>query len=94
MHDFGLLGMYIFVALIAILFSYIYYGKIKYRTRSLKTTRWTLVYGYLYYWIVLSPIDQYSSAYVSAGTIIILFVIIFLYSFLSGEGMRMRLRWK
>ena len=94
LHDFGLLGMYIFVALIAILFSYIYYGKIKYRTRSLKTTRWTLVYGYLYYWIVLSPIDQYSSAYVSAGTIIILFVIIFLYSFLSGEGMRMRLRWK
>lgn len=94
LHDFGLLGMYIFVALIAILFAYIYYGKIKYRAKSLKTARWTLVYGYLYYWIVSSSIIQYSSAYISAGTIIILFVIIFLYSFLSDEGTRIRLRWK
>ncbi|HEM5348789.1 TPA: oligosaccharide repeat unit polymerase, partial [Streptococcus suis] len=39
-HDFGLLGMYIFVALIALWFSFLYFGKIKYMSQSSVTSRW------------------------------------------------------
>ncbi|HEM6497557.1 O-antigen polymerase [Streptococcus suis] len=93
-HDFGLLGMYIFVALIALWFSFLYFGKIKYMSQSSVTSRWLLVYSYFYYWIISSSIIQYSVAYVSIGTILNLLVILLLYQFLIGNSKKIRLRLK
>lgn len=64
-HDFGFWGMIVFTVLVAWLFSYIYYKKIKWRRRSARVDCWTLVYGYLFYWVVISSIDQGSQFYLS-----------------------------
>lgn len=93
LHDFGLIGMYMFVALIAIFFAYMYFGKIKNKPLSPSTTRWTLIYGYFYYWIVSSSIIQYSTAYVAVGTVLNLVVILLLYNFLSGNQRRIKFKW-
>lgn len=77
LHDFGILGMYIFTALIAMVFAYIYFRKIK-QGRKRGCIGWVLIYGYLYYWIVVSSILQYSVAYISAGTCITVFFLLLL----------------
>lgn len=69
LHDFGFVGMCVFVALISFFFAWIYYRKIKYQPRF-KCSGWTIAYGYLYYWIICSPIDQYSVNMISAGALI------------------------
>ena len=69
LHDFGLIGMYIFVAFIAFLFAYIYFKKIKYRPQY-TCAGWSIAYGYLYYWILLSPIEQYSMNMISVGAVV------------------------
>lgn len=94
LHDFGLIGMYVFVAIIALFFAWMYYGKIKGKPKNESTSYWTLIYGYFYYWIVSSSIIQYSTAYVSAGTIMILFVIVFIYRFLSEENKRIVFKYR
>ena len=81
LHDFGLLGMYVFTILIAMLFSWVYYKKIKYREER-KTTIWVILYGYFFYWIILSSIEQYSQTYISAGVFITICIIIVLYKVL------------
>lgn len=78
LHDFGLFGMYIFVALIAIFFAWMYFRHIKYQSKE-KCVGWVLAYGYLYYWIVCSSIVQYSVNYISVGAVIIIMLIIILY---------------
>lgn len=94
LHDFGLFGMYLFVAIIAMFFAYMYFIKIKNKPLSISTTRWTLIYGYFYYWIVSSSIIQYSAAYISMGTILNLIAILVLYHFLTATPSRIRIRWK
>lgn len=76
LHDYGFIGMYIFTIVIAFLFAWIYYGKIKGEKRTRKVDKWVLVYGYLYYWMVSSSILQYSSSYISMGTVMILTIIL------------------
>ena len=78
-HDFGLLGMYLFTVFIALLFSYIYFAKIKNKRRNQSVDRWVLVYGNLYYWLILSSIDQYSQSYISVGALLIIILIVFEY---------------
>ncbi len=78
-HDFGLLGMYIFVILVALLFSYIYYSKIYRQSLYEGIHYWTLIYAYLYYWIIASSIMQYSVSYISVGTCAIISLILVLY---------------
>lgn len=89
LHDFGTWGMYLFVAGIAIFFATIYYGKIKYRPRTENTIKWTIIYMYFYYWIVSSPILQYSVAYISVGTVTNLIVILILYKFITEENRKL-----
>lgn len=92
LHDFGLLGMYVFVALIACFFAYIYYYKINGVKRSSSTNRWTLIYAYFFYWIIASPMIQYSVAYLSVGTVQNLLIIMIVYMFLSEEGVNIKLK--
>lgn len=76
LHDFGIVGMYIFVIATAIFYCYIYYGKIKNRnTPFSKKQYWILFYMYIYYGIVRFSVDTYSQSYVSAGTVIIMMII-------------------
>lgn len=83
-HDFGLVGMYIFTAFVACLFSYIYFKNIKNKPPK-NCAGWVLLMGYLYYWIVVSSIVQYSSAYISAGTVTTFTLVIVLYYFLTTK---------
>ncbi len=84
LHDFGFAGMLVFTALVALLFSWIYYGKIKWKTRTVGTDCWSIVYGYLFYWVVLSSIDQYSQTYISLNTLTILLTMIVMYRLMTG----------
>lgn len=88
LHDFGLFGMYAFTILIAFFFAWMYFKKIKYKDKT-KSEFWVFLYGYLYYWIILSPIDQYSMAYISAGTVFIMFFTYLLYLFILNPA-----KWK
>lgn len=84
LHDFGLVGMFIFTALVACFFSWMYFKKIKYRPRD-QTVAWVLLYGYIYYWLICSSIDQYSQNYISAGTVIIVLLIIIGFKILTKK---------
>lgn len=70
LHDFGPIGMYIFVFLIGIFFGILYYIVIRSKSRC---TLWDInlmVYSYLFYWIFLSSIEQYSMTIISVFTFI------------------------
>ena len=60
LHDFGYAGMYIFVSVVALIFSYTYYFKIKYRECTDKRDLELFYYGYFYHWIISSVVDSYS----------------------------------
>ena len=57
-HDFGLIGMYIVVALTAILFSYIYYKRIYGKYQSYKNDRILILYSYFFYMIYIFSVDN------------------------------------
>lgn len=84
LHDFGLIGMYIFTIAISFLFSWIYYKKIRYKKKK-NCILWCLLYGYLFYWIILSSIDQYSQTYISAGTVLTVAVMFILFKFMTAK---------
>lgn len=84
LHDFGILGMYMFVAVIACFFSWIYNKKIKYKPRD-SNVSWVLIYGYLFYWIISSSIIQYSGNYISVGTLITISLMIILFKVMVNE---------
>lgn len=69
LHDFGIVGMYVFVFIIALFFAWLYHGHIKGRKNNLKTRRWVMIYGYLFYWIFISSISQYSANLISFGAV-------------------------
>ena len=72
LQDFGLIGMYVFTALISLFFSHFYEWKIKYQPLRHKQDLRVIVYSYLFYWIVMSSIEQYSMIFISLQTILIL----------------------
>lgn len=90
LHDFGLFGMYIFTILVSILFCWIYYGKIKGQPKTKKTDYWVLVYGYLYYWIIYTSIDQRSISFVSVSAILVVLAILIGYTIVT----RIKLVWR
>lgn len=91
LHDFGLVGMYVFVFIIACFFAWLYFNKIKYKPRK-KTIPWVLLYGYLYYWLVCSSMDQYSQNYISAGAVIVVTIMIVGFKFIAGDTFKASLK--
>lgn len=69
LHDFGFWGMIVFTILVALLFAWIYYKKIKWRPRTRKPDVWVLIYGFLYYWIISSSILQTGVLYFTFDTV-------------------------
>ena len=92
LHDFGYVGMYIFVALVGIFFGWFYYGKIKNKQRTKRLEYWIIVYGYFYYWIVYSSIDQRSISYIATTPIMNIFAMLILYWFLVLNKLRIAVR--
>ena len=78
LHDFGYAGMYIFVSVVALIFSYTYYFKIKYRECTDKRDLELFYYAYFYYWIITSVVECYSCS-ISTATIVmvVMFAILF-----------------
>ena len=70
LHDFGILGMYIFTICVSLFFSSYYFIKIKYKEVSLNTDINIIIYSYILYWIVLASIEQYSMTIISVQTLI------------------------
>ena len=83
LHDFGFLGMIFFTILIALLFSWIYYSKIRGEKYSTKLDRWILIYGYMFFWIVVSSIDQICQTMLRIYTFTIILAIVMLYELLT-----------
>lgn len=94
MHDFGLAGMYVFTALVAMLFAWLYYGKIKNRKINNSRDIWTLAYGYIFYWMVLSSIEQYSCLVISFNFASYLAIILAEYACMTRVRLCPGKKWK
>ncbi|WP_447584578.1 O-antigen polymerase [Streptococcus pasteurianus] len=70
LYDFGPIGMYLFVFCIGALFSYFYFIIIRSRRRSDFWDMNVMIYSYLFYWVFLSSIEQYSMVIISVFTLI------------------------
>lgn len=81
LHDFGIVGMYLFVILVSSFFSGMYLFKVKYKRISYTTDFYIMVYGYFMYWIILSSIEQYAVIYISIYTVITLLLLYVLWKF-------------
>ena len=87
-HDFGLIGMYIFVIAIAFFFTLIYYGKIKKRPQTRARDYWVVAYGYIYYWIFYSSIDQRSISFIATTPIMNIIALLILKWFLTSNKIK------
>ncbi len=74
-HDFGIGGMLLFTVCVSLLFSWLYYGRIKnvYNAKNLDFR--IITYGYLFYWIIYASIDQRSISMLSMTTVVTFLVI-------------------
>lgn len=70
LHDFGPIGMYLFVIAIGAFFAYYYYKVIRGKKRNCHWDIQVLIYSYLFYWVMLSSIEQYSMVILSVFTLI------------------------
>lgn len=80
-HDFGLFGMCLMTFLVFLVFSWMY-SSFKVRRLHSRTNYLIICYCYLFYWVVLSSIENYSIGIVSLGTIITLILMKCVYVFL------------
>lgn len=92
LHDFGFIGMLIFTVLVALFFSWIYYGKIQWKRRTVSTDCWSIVYGYLFYWIVVSSIMQYSELCISFATLTMIIALVLGYRLMTSVRIKNRQR--
>lgn len=76
LQDFGYIGMYVFVGIVAIIFCYIYYFKIKYRESTDKRDLALFFYAYFYYWIISSVVECYSFTLSTSTFIMVVMVVI------------------
>ncbi len=79
-NDFGYFGMLIFTFILIFFFSNVY-SKFKYKHNSYRNDCVIIFYSYLFYWIVLSSVEQYSIGFVSMGTVLTLIYFRLLYFF-------------
>lgn len=91
LHDFGFVGMLIFTVFVSWLFAWIYYGKIKWK-HTRHTPYWIMLYGYLFYWIVLMSIDQYSQTIISLTTALQVILMFLWYDFATRYKLKKKCR--
>ena len=84
LHDFGLVGMLIMTIVVVGLFSY-WYSTFSKRKITRNTDLSIIIFSYLYYWIVLSSIENYSIGIVSAGSLFTVISITVMYRILFPD---------
>ena len=84
LHDFGLAGMLIMTIVVVGLFSY-WYSTFSKRKITRNTDLSIIIFSYLYYWIVLSSIENYSIGIVSAGSLFTVISIAVMYRILFPD---------
>ena len=89
-HDFGLFGMYLIIALTAILFSYFYYKKIYGKYQSYKNDRVLILYSYFFYIIYIFAIDCAIYLYVYFGLVFFFAISYLLYAFVFSNRITLR----
>lgn len=80
LHDFGFLGMIVFVAFISMIFGIVYFKKIKYITNSFENNFWVLLYSFFFPWIAMASIEQYAASYLSVNRFITIALIWIIYN--------------
>lgn len=88
LHDFGIGGMCIFTWLIGLFIGFIYEILIKERNHQ-KSVFSVLIYGYLFYWIILAPIDQWSQIVISLTNLMEIIFILLIYTVLTKIKVRL-----
>lgn len=69
-HDFGIGGMLVFTALVSLFFAWLYFKRIRGVYVGRKLDYRIITYGYLFYWIIYTSIDQRSISMLSASTLV------------------------
>ena len=87
-HDFGLIGMYIIVALTAIIFSYLYYKKIYGKYQSYRNDRIIILYSYFFYIIYIFSIDCAIYLYAYFSVVFFFIIAYVLYAFVFGKNIK------
>ncbi|EHD48112.1 putative membrane protein [Streptococcus pneumoniae GA49138] len=77
MHDFGLVGMYVFVFAVGAFFA-IYYLVLRKKQVGFNLDIHTIIYSYVFYWIFLSSIEQYSFTMISLYTLVFIVLVYFM----------------
>lgn len=81
-QDFGWIGMIIMTALTSLLFTIIYNRKIK--NKELTYKQWAIIieYGYMFYIVAMTSIDNLVHDYINVGTLLLLLLLHFMMWFL------------
>lgn len=69
LQDFGYIGMYIFTIGVSVFFALFYYKKIKVGKTGTQQNMLNIIYAYIFYWIMLSSVEQYSIGIISVHTV-------------------------
>lgn len=77
LHDFGLVGMYVFVFAVGAFFA-IYYLVLRKKQVGFNLDIHTIIYSYVFYWIFLSSIEQYSFTMISLYTLVFIVLVYFM----------------
>lgn len=81
-QDFGFIGMCFMMVLTSAIFSFFYNWKIKYRQLNYRQWKRILVYGYMFYIIAMSSIDNLIHDYINIGTGILFITLQLMFWFL------------
>ncbi|RBP97467.1 hypothetical protein CRD60_06800 [Bifidobacterium aemilianum] len=92
-HDFGLFGMCLMAFLVLLVFSWLY-ASIKVKGVNNHTNVAIIRYAYLFYWIILASIDQYSIGIFSAGTVLTLILFSCVYYMVVQFPAKPDLEWR
>ncbi|WP_370836382.1 O-antigen polymerase [Megasphaera sp.] len=87
LHDFGIFGMITFTYIVGLLFSFIYEIKVKGKFGE-KTVSSILIYGYLFYWVVIGSIDQWSQSVISMTNLMEIIFMVIIYKILTKVRIR------
>lgn len=84
LHDFGIVGMYVYLLLFAVFICAFYYRFIKYANYRSKDLFGILliIYSNLFQWVAYASIDQISGEFISPSFLFRVFAIILIYLFL------------
>ena len=92
LHDFGLFGMYIIVALTAMGFSWFYYKKIYGSNQSKRNDRNLILYSFFLYIIYIFSVDNALYIFIYFGIVYYIAITYFVFGLMFGSKYRFRIK--